>query len=365
MTAGGADPGGSTDQGYRSARRGLPRTPEYCERSRSETHSETTQPHVEFSIVGCMIQVEQLTKVYGSVRAVDDLSFSVQPGIVTGFLGPNGAGKSTTMRMILGLDSPSSGHATVNGKPLVAHRAPMREIGALLEARAVHSKRSARNHLRALAATTNIPVAQVDRVLDMVGLDEVADRTAGGFSLGMGQRLGIAQALLGDPETIMLDEPVNGLDPEGIVWIRNLLKGLAAEGRTVFVSSHLMSEMALTAEHFIIMGRGRLIADVTATELAARSSTNWVYVRTPQGDRLKNILAADGVEISAVPEVSDAFEVRGMESDAIGLRAAEVGLPIVELTPKHSSLEQIFMEMTEGAIQYHANTNVSLGRKES
>jgi ABC-2 type transport system ATP-binding protein len=304
-----------------------------------------------------MIQVEHLTKVYGPVRAVDDLSFTIEPGIVTGFLGPNGAGKSTTMRMILGLDAPTSGRATVNGRPLTEHTAPITEIGSLLEARAVHPKRSARNHLRAIAATTNISAARVDTVLDMVGLDEVADRTAGGFSLGMGQRLGIAQALLGDPETIMLDEPVNGLDPEGIVWIRNLLKRLAAEGRTVFVSSHLMAEMALTAEHFIIMGRGQLIADVTATELAAQSADSWVYVRTPQGGRLRNLLQADGVEVRNAAGTDDGFEVTGIDSESIGFRATDIGLPILELTPRQHSLEEIFMQMTEGAVQYQARAS--------
>jgi ABC-2 type transport system ATP-binding protein len=218
-----------------------------------------------------MIEVENLTKAYGPTKAVDDLSFTVRPGIVTGFLGPNGAGKSTTMRAILGLDRPTSGRATVNGRSFADHPAPLTQIGSLLEAKAVHPRRSARNHLRALAATTGIPDRRVDELLDLVGLSEVADRTAGGFSLGMGQRLGIASALLGDSETVMLDEPVNGLDPEGIVWIRNLLKGLAAEGRTVLVSSHLMAEMALTAEHFVIIGRGRLIADVTVEQLAAQS----------------------------------------------------------------------------------------------
>ncbi len=301
-----------------------------------------------------MINVENLTKVYGSTRAVDDLSFTVRPGVVTGFLGPNGAGKSTTMRMILGLDRPTSGRATVNGRPLSEHRAPLTEIGSLLEATAVHPKRSARNHLRALAATTGIPDGRVDTVLELVGLTEVADRVAGGFSLGMGQRLGIASALLGDPKVVMLDEPVNGLDPEGIVWIRNLLKDLAAEGRTVLVSSHLMTEMSLTADHFVIMGRGRLIADLTAAELAARSSDRWVYVRTPDGSGLRRLLGADGVEVQNVPSAEGAFKVTGLECDAIGLRAAAAGLPLLELSPRRHSLEDIFMEMTEGAIEYHA-----------
>jgi ABC-2 type transport system ATP-binding protein len=272
-----------------------------------------------------MIEVTNLTKRYGATMAVDDLSFTIRPGIVTGFLGPNGAGKSTTMRMILGLDAPTTGSATVNGRPVSSHAAPLTEIGALLEARAVHPKRSARNHLRALAATTRISNRRVDEVIGLVGLDDVADRTAGGFSLGMGQRLGIASALLGDPATVMLDEPVNGLDPEGIVWIRRLLQGLAAEGRTVFVSSHLMSEMALTAEHFVIIGRGQLIADVSATELRAMSPAQQVLVRTPDGMKLRDALAADGVHVTSDPDRPDLFHVTGLDSDTIGRRAAEHG----------------------------------------
>lgn len=303
-----------------------------------------------------MIEVENLSKVYGQTAAVDDLSFSVRPGIVTGFLGPNGAGKSTTMRLILGLDRPTAGRTRVNGKPLVDHPAPLTQVGSLLEAKATHPKRSARNHLRALAETTGLPLRRVDEVLGLVGLSDVADRTAGGFSLGMGQRLGIASALLGDPEAVMLDEPVNGLDPEGIVWIRNLLRSLAAEGRTVLVSSHLMAEMALTAEHFIIIGRGRLIADLTATELAARSSERRVYVRTPDGDRLRNALSADGVTVRNAAKVNDGFEVTGLDSDTIGHRAAQAAITLLELTPRHQSLEDIFMEMTEGAVEYHAHS---------
>lgn len=302
-----------------------------------------------------MIHVEHLTKVYGSTRAVDDLSFEIRPGIVTGFLGPNGAGKSTTMRMILGLDRPTSGRATVNGRTVADHPAPITQIGSLLEAKAIHPKRSARNHLRALAATTNIPERRVDEVLDLVGLTDVADRIAGGFSLGMGQRLGIASALLGDPETVMLDEPVNGLDPEGILWIRNLLKRLAAEGRTVFVSSHLMSEMALTADHFVIIGRGRLIADVSGAELAAMSGGDRVHVRTPNSALLRQILAADGVQVRDTGTTVDGYEVTGVDSDTIGRLAAEAGLVLFELTPISSSLESTFMELTHDAVQYHAS----------
>jgi ABC-2 type transport system ATP-binding protein len=299
-----------------------------------------------------VITVEHLTKVYGTTRAVDDLSFTVQPGIVTGFLGPNGAGKSTTMRMILGLDRPTAGRATVNGKVLSEHSAPLREIGSLLEAKAIHPKRSARNHLRALAATTRIPKSRVDDVLDIVGLSDVADRMAGGFSLGMGQRLGIASALLGDPATVMLDEPVNGLDPEGILWIRHLLKGLADEGRTVLVSSHLMSEMALMAERFVIVGRGQLIADVSAAELAAMSSGDRVFVRTPNGSLLRQILAIDGVEVRNADDAPDGFEVLGLDSDTIGARAAQAGLALFELTPRGNSLEATFMELTHDSVQY-------------
>jgi ABC-2 type transport system ATP-binding protein len=301
---------------------------------------------------GSVITVEHLTKTYGTTRAVDDLSFAVQPGIVTGFLGPNGAGKSTTMRMILGLDRPTAGRATVNGKVLSEHRAPLREIGSLLEAKAIHPKRSARNHLRALAATTSIAESRVDEVLDIVGLSDVADRIAGGFSLGMGQRLGIASALLGDPATVMLDEPVNGLDPEGILWIRHLLKGLADEGRTVLVSSHLMSEMALIAERFVIIGRGRLIADVSATELAAMSSGDRVYVRTPNGSLLRQVLAIDGVEVRNADDAPDGFEVVGLDSDTIGARAAHAGLALFELTPRGNSLEATFMELTHDSVEY-------------
>ncbi len=306
-----------------------------------------------------MIHVEHLTKTYGPTRAVDDLSFEVRPGIVTGFLGPNGAGKSTTMRMILGLDRPTSGRATVNGKVLAEHAAPLTQIGSLLEAKAIHPKRSARNHLLALAATTGIGTRRVDEVLDLVGITDVADRVAGGFSLGMGQRLGIASALLGDPETVMLDEPVNGLDPEGILWIRHLLKNLAAEGRTVLVSSHLMSEMALTAEHFVIIGRGRLIADVSATELEAMSAGDRVFVRTPNGPLLRQVLAVDGVEVSNSPEEADGYDVVGIDSDTIGRRAADAGLVLYELSPTKDTLESTFMELTQDAVQYHAAPNAT------
>ncbi len=311
-----------------------------------------------------MIHVEHLTKAYGPTKAVDDLSFTVRPGIVTGFLGPNGAGKSTTMRMILGLDRPTFGTAMVNGKVLAEHEAPITEIGSLLEAKAIHPKRSARNHLRALAATTGIGDRRVEEVLDIVGLTDVADRIAGGFSLGMGQRLGIASALLGDPETIMLDEPVNGLDPEGIVWIRELLKGLALEGRTVLVSSHLMTEMALTAEHFVIIGRGRLIADVSGDELQAMASEQSVFVRTPDGPHLRQLLAADGVEVRNETGVDDGYTITGVDGDSIGRRAAANGLVLLELTPRRSSLEATFMALTHDSVEYQSHTTnlISTGK---
>src|ERR1700736_1935078 len=240
-----------------------------------------------------MIDARNLTKRYGDKTAVDDLTFTVQPGLVTGFLGPNGAGKSTTMRMLLGLDAPTNGTATIGGRRYVDQPAPLREVGALLEAKAIHTGRSARNHLLALAATTGIGRRRVEEVIDLVGLTDVARKRAGGFSLGMGQRLGSASALFGDPGTLILDEPVNGLDPEGILWVRNLLKSLAAEGRTIFVSSHLMSEMALTASHLVVIGRGRLIADIGVDELTHMTSRDLVKVRTTEAARLRELLAAD------------------------------------------------------------------------
>jgi ABC-2 type transport system ATP-binding protein len=298
-----------------------------------------------------MIEARGLTKRYGDKVAVDDLTFSVQPGMVTGFLGPNGAGKSTTMRMLLGLDAPSRGTATINGRPYADHPAPLHEVGALLEAKAIHTGRSARNHLLALAATTGIPRRRVDEVIDMVGLTDVAGKRAGGFSLGMGQRLGIASALLGDPGTLILDEPVNGLDPEGIMWIRNLLKGLAAEGRTIFVSSHLMSEMALTASHLIVIGLGRLIADVGVEELTRKASRDLVKVRTTEATRLRDLLVAEGAVVTT--QGSDGLEVSGLDSAKIGLAAAHAGIALVELTPQQASLEDAFMEITRDAVEFN------------
>jgi ABC-2 type transport system ATP-binding protein len=299
-----------------------------------------------------MIEVRELTKVYGARTAVSRLSFTVQPGIITGFLGPNGAGKSTTMRLILGLDAPTAGEAQVNGRHYADHPAPLREVGALLEARAVHTGRSARNHLLALAATHAIGAARVDHVLGLVGLSDVAGNRVGTFSLGMGQRLGIAAALLGDPGTLILDEPINGLDPEGVRWVRNLLKALAAEGRTVFLSSHLMSELALTAQHVIVIGKGKLIADVDVTELLARASANAVRVRSPHATQLRGRLA--GPEISVTEVEAGVLVVRGLDPAQIGAVAREHQLEIHELALEQASLEEAFMELTAGAVEYHA-----------
>jgi len=298
-----------------------------------------------------VIEARGLTKRYGGKTAVDDLSFVVRPGVVTGFLGPNGSGKSTTMRLLLGLDRPNAGGSLINGKDYADFPAPLREVGALLEARAVHTGRSARSHLLAMAATNGIPRARVDEMLGLVGLDEVAGKRAGGFSLGMGQRLGIASAMLGDPGTLLLDEPVNGLDPEGILWIRNLLKALAAEGRTVFVSSHLMSEMAVTATELIVVGRGRLIASGSTDELIRRASTGAVVVRTKEADRLASALAGDGRHIEQLRP--DALQVSGMDSEAVGLVAAREAIPLIELTPQQATLEEAFMEITRDAVEFH------------
>jgi len=301
-----------------------------------------------------MIEAKNLTKKYGDKTAVDDLTFTVQPGIVTGFLGPNGAGKSTTMRMILGLDAPTRGSVTVGGVPYLKHTKPLQVVGALLEARAVHTSRSAYHHLLALAATHGIAKGRVLDVIDMVGLQEVAHKRAGGFSLGMGQRLGIASALLADPETLILDEPVNGLDPEGIRWIRDLLKSLAADGHTVFVSSHLMSEMALTAEHVIVVGRGRLIADMRMSELIAHASSSVVLVRTPQASELAVALA--GTDITVSRTASESLEVMGMTASEIGDCARDLNISLHALTSKQASLEEAFMEMTRDDVEFHAKT---------
>jgi ABC-2 type transport system ATP-binding protein len=305
-----------------------------------------------------MIEARGLTKRYGDRLAVDDLTFDVRPGRVTGFLGPNGAGKSTTIRMIMGLDRPTAGRVTVNGRAYADHAAPLAEVGALLEARAVHTGRSAYNHLLALAATTGISRRRVREVIDLVGLGEVARQRAGGFSLGMGQRLGIASALLGDPATLILDEPVNGLDPEGIRWIRGLLKGLAAQGRTVLVSSHLMSEMALTAEQVIILGKGRLIADVSVAELT-RAAGHRVRARSPEAARLRDLLAGPDVTITA-PGEAGVLEIDGLDSEAVGRAAAGGGVTLFELVPLSASLEEAFMELTRDEVEFRGTTAASL-----
>jgi ABC-type multidrug transport system, ATPase component len=300
-----------------------------------------------------VIEAHSLTKDYGKKRAVDELSFVVEPGVVTGFLGPNGSGKSTTMRLILGLDAPTAGTVTVNGKRYRDHQAPLHEVGALLEARSVHTGRSAYNHLLALAQTHGIPKRRVNELIDLVGLHDVARKRAGTFSLGMGQRLGIAAALLGDPQTVMLDEPANGLDPEGIHWIRNLLRGLAAEGRTVFVSSHLMSEMALTADHLIVVGRGRLIADTSVDDFVRRASGNVVRVRSPQADELRDRLVGSSDVTVAVVEPG-LLEVSGLSAPQIGETAARHGLVLHELMPQQVSLEEAFMDLTRDDVEFKA-----------
>jgi ABC-2 type transport system ATP-binding protein len=300
-----------------------------------------------------MIEVENLSKRYGEKLAVDELDFVVQPGIVTGFLGPNGAGKSTTMRMIAALDHPTTGRVRVNGRDYRASGAPMAELGLLLEAKAMHTGRSARNHLLALAQTNGVSRRRVDELIDMVGLREVAGKRVGGFSLGMGQRLGIASALLGDPRVVVLDEPVNGLDPEGVLWIRNLLKGLAAEGRTVLVSSHLMSEMALTATRLVVIGRGRLIADTTVEEFVARAGGAAVTVRTPQAVQLRELLL--GPDVTVISEQSGVLHVQGLTAEQIGTAAWQAHLPVFELTTKHASLEEAFMQLTDDSVDYRSH----------
>ncbi|MGW5349787.1 ABC transporter ATP-binding protein [Streptomyces sp. NPDC004031] len=302
-----------------------------------------------------MIDARQLTKRYGEKTAVDGLDFTVRPGTVTGFLGPNGAGKSTTMRMIVGLDAPSGGSVTVNGRPYAQHRAPLQEVGALLEAKSVHPGRSAYRHLKALALTHGIPLRRVDEVIEIAGLGSVAKKRAGAFSLGMGQRLGIAAALLGDPQTVMLDEPVNGLDPEGVLWIRNLLTSLAAEGRTVFVSSHLMSEVALVADHLIVVGRGRLLADTTVRDLVRAGGGDTVTVATQDPARLRDVLAGPGVDVTGLIG-SEELQVTGLTAREIGLKAAEHGIALFELSTRQVSLEQAFMDLTRDAVEYHGST---------
>ncbi|MFJ9692359.1 ABC transporter ATP-binding protein [Kitasatospora sp. NPDC101183] len=304
-----------------------------------------------------MIEAHQLTKRYGEKTAVDRLDFTVRPGAVTGFLGPNGAGKSTTMRMIVGLDAPTAGTVRVNGRRYAEHAAPLQEVGALLEAKSIHPGRTAFNHLMAQAHTHGIPRRRVEEVIELTGLQSVARKRAGAFSLGMGQRLGIAAALLGDPATVMLDEPVNGLDPEGVLWIRNLLTSLAAEGRTVFVSSHLMSEVSLVADHLIVVGRGRLLADTTVQELIREAGGDAVKVASADPARLRSALAGPGVEITGQAG-SEELLVTGRTAREIGLTAAEQGIAVFELTPRTVSLEQAFMDLTRDAVEYHGTTTV-------
>lgn len=299
-----------------------------------------------------MIEAAGLTKRYGEKTAVDGVTFTVHPGKVTGFLGPNGAGKSTTMRMIVGLDRPTAGTVTVNGRPYAQHRRPLAEVGALLDAKAVHTGRTAYNHLLAMAATAGIPRHRVDEVIELTGLQAVARKRVGGFSLGMGQRLGIAAALLGDPRTLILDEPVNGLDPEGVMWVRNLSKYLASEGRTVFLSSHLMSEVALTADHLIVIGRGRIIADAPVQDVVDGASRRLVRVRSPQATDLAELLTRDGATItSAEPGL---LEISGPDAASVGELAAASRIVLHELTPIASTLEDAYMALTADSVEYQS-----------
>ena len=305
-----------------------------------------------------MIEVQDLTKRYGPTLAVDHLSFTVRPGVVTGFLGPNGAGKSTTMRMILGLDNPTAGRALIDGRPYAALKHPLTRVGALLDANWIHPNRSARAHLRWMAASNGLPVSRVEEVLETVGLTNVAGKSAGKFSLGMKQRLGIAGALLGDPQVLLFDEPVNGLDPEGILWIRQFMQALAAAGRTVFVSSHLLSEMSLTAEHLVVIGRGALIADAATTDFIARSTKTSVKVRSPQLDTLAGLLTDKGLQVS---HIDDHLSVFGTPIEDIGDLAAASGITLHELSTVRGSLEEAFMQLTGDAVEYGGHTPAGAG----
>lgn len=301
-----------------------------------------------------MIELEGLTKRFGAKTAVDNLSFQVRPGVVTGFLGPNGAGKSTTMRMMLDLDNPTSGTVRIDGKHYRDLPEPLKHIGALLDAKSMHGGRSAYNNLLCLAQSNRIPERRVSEVLDLVGLTSVAKKKSKGFSLGMGQRLGIASALLGDPEILMFDEPVNGLDPEGIHWIRNLMKRLASEGRTIFVSSHLMSEMALTADHLIVIGQGRLLADLSMADFIHQNSRSYVRLRSPQQERLKDVLHEAGITAVSVP-ATGTLEIDGVGPERLGELAAQHQIVLHELSPQRASLEEAFMRMTAQSVEYHAH----------
>jgi ABC-2 type transport system ATP-binding protein len=303
-----------------------------------------------------VIEATGLVKRYGAKTAVAGIDFQVRPGIVTGFLGPNGAGKSTTMRMIVGLDAPTAGSVIVNGRRYREHRAPLHEVGALLEAKAAHKGRTARNHLRVLAATHGIPDRRVDEVIDLAGLREVARKRVGGFSLGMGQRLGIAAALLGDPATLILDEPVNGLDPDGVRWVRTFVRELAAEGRTVLLSSHLMSEMAQTADHVIVLGRGRVLADMPIQQLIAGGGSR-VSVASPRAAELVPLLRSKGATVEQ--EAGDRFDVTEMDAASVGDAAAAAGIPLHELTTVGSSLEEVYMSMTADEVEYRSAASVA------
>ncbi|MGJ4843444.1 MULTISPECIES: ATP-binding cassette domain-containing protein [unclassified Leifsonia] len=302
-----------------------------------------------------MIQLDRLTKTYGAKTAVNDITATIQPGKVTGFLGPNGAGKSTTMRMIMGLDRPTHGTALVNGKRYADHSSPLTEVGALLDAKAVHTGRSAYNHLLAMAATHGIPKRRVHEVIGLAGLEAVAGKRVGGFSLGMGQRLGIAAAMLGDPATLILDEPVNGLDPEGVLWVRQFARHLASEGRTVFLSSHLMSEMAQTADHIIVLGRGRILADAPVADILAGATRNAVRVRTPQAEELARAIAGADVTITGIE--ASLLEVSGLTSAQVGEAAAQFGIVLHELTPLNASLEEAYLELTQDEVEYRTEVS--------
>ncbi|WP_026313576.1 ABC transporter ATP-binding protein [Actinomadura flavalba] len=304
-----------------------------------------------------MITLTNLTKRYGDAVAVDDLTLTIEPGRVTGFLGPNGAGKSTTMRMVLGLDRPTAGTALIDGRPYADHRYPLRKVGALLDAKALHPARTARAHLRAMARTNGIPGARVDEVLGLVGLADAARRRAGTFSLGMGQRLGIAGALLGDPEVLMFDEPVNGLDPDGVRWVRELVRGLAAEGRTVLVSSHLMSEMQLTADRLAVIGRGRLITDAPVGDVIAASERRAVRVRGPHVDGLRALAAALSARGASVEDVPGGLLVRGAGIEEVGETAHRLGVLLHELSPQEATLEEAYMELTADSVEYAAEAD--------
>jgi ABC-2 type transport system ATP-binding protein len=300
-----------------------------------------------------MIEAQVLTKRYGSKTAVDEASFLVRPGKVTGLLGPNGAGKSTTMRMIVGLDRPTSGAVTVNGLPYAQHQAPLHQVGALLEAKAIHTGRSAYSHLLALAATHGIPASRVREVIQITGLESVARKRVGGFSLGMGQRLGIAAALLGDPQTLILDEPVNGLDPEGVLWVRTLVRHLASEGRTVLLSSHLMSEMALTADHIIVFGRGRVIADTPISEFVGQGKASMVRVTTPRADELSRLFLSPDVQITRVDEAT--IDVAGVTAESIGELAASAGIALHGINTITGSLEEAYLKLTADEVEYRSD----------